>query len=114
VKAKSIGIEVAAKKAGLEGIYDTYYRGLSNDSSHPTLVAMDRYTDKDAEGEFVGLKWSPDASDVGDTMGIGCTGAIYLVVFALKFLGLKAMPAELDDIWEAYVSLVKDSGAPAH
>jgi hypothetical protein len=107
--AKAIGIESAAKRAGLHGIYNTYYRGLSNDSAHPSLSAMNRHTDLDPNGEVIGLKWAPDARDIRDTLSVICTTGVYLAAVALELFGIRESPVQLEAIWETYKKLIDEA-----
>jgi len=105
---KAIGIESAAKRAGLHEIYNTYYRGLSNDSAHPSLPAMNRHTDLDPNGEVIGLKWTPGAQDISDTLSVICTTGVYLAAVALELFGVKEAPVQLEAIWETYKRLIDE------
>jgi Family of unknown function (DUF5677) len=108
---EGVKIFAAAKKASLQDIYETYYRGLSNDAAHPSITALNRHLKADDAGEIVGLHWGPDASDIGDTMNHACTAAIYLVAYAQQIVDDASVFDGFDGCWGKYKSLIEATGA---
>lgn len=102
---EALQIEATARKAGLKEIYDTYYRGLSNDSSHPSLTALKRHVEQNG-GQVVGLNWGPNASDVGDTINQACTAAVYVVKLASDLFGGEKIGNDFERCWAMYKHLI--------
>ena len=75
----SLQIAHAAELAGLTGIYDTYYRGLSNDTPHPSVVALNHHMDADENGLIRGLRWGSDVLDVENTIMAVCTTTMHTI-----------------------------------
>jgi hypothetical protein len=106
IAAKSVAIFDAATRAGLKHIYDTYYRGLSNDSSHPSITALNRHVESNDTGEVMGLKWGPDVHDVRFMLNAACTACVYLVFFATEIFKQNEIFVAFESCWEAYKRLV--------
>jgi hypothetical protein len=104
--AGQISIADAARSAGLIDVYDTYYRGLSNDAAHPSVTALNRYVEGDERDEIIGLRWGPEVSDVQDTVACICTAAIYLIVFVNEACGFADLEAQMGRCWTDYKKLV--------
>lgn len=101
----------AAKLAGLTEIYDTYYRGLSNDAAHPSVVALNRHVDTNEKGEVIGFRWGPSANDVKDTLMAACTASIYLVNWAKDIFGSEQTANDLGRCWATYKKLALEESA---
>jgi Family of unknown function (DUF5677) len=79
-KAEQLKWKGAANAAGLGNVYDVLYRGLSNDSAHPSLIALKRYYEVNENNTE--LRWGPaalDKKDIEDTLVASCTACWYLV-----------------------------------
>ena len=109
IQPKAIGIFAAAERAELVDIYNTYYRGLSNDSSHPSITALNRYVESLPSGAIVNLKWLPNPTDLEDAANNICTAAIYIIAYANEFFGDGGTPQSLADAWQSYKGLVEAS-----
>lgn len=109
IDARPVSIVEAARLAGLTEIYDTYYRGLSNDAAHPSITALNRHVEADSTNVIRGLRWGPDVSDVGDTVNSACTGCIYLVAWINDLFGLTDVGADLGRCWDEYKRLIQYS-----
>jgi hypothetical protein len=68
-------ISKVASDAGLADIYNTYYRGLSNDAAHPSVISLGRHMD-DQSNRFV---WGPEPDQVGETIEAACTAVFFLI-----------------------------------
>jgi hypothetical protein len=112
VETQDLTIAYAARTAELTSIYDVYYRGLSNDSAHPSIVALNRHVDADQRGEIKRLRWGPDVADIEDTLLATCTAAVYLIFWAKEVLDGEEISAELDGCWEEYKRLVGATKVP--
>jgi hypothetical protein len=102
IAAKSIQIFDMAERAGLKETYDVYYRGLSNDSSHPSMTALNRHV----EGNK--LKWGPDVHDVRYMLKAACTACVYLVFFATKIFNQNEIFEAFESCWATYKRLVEE------
>lgn len=114
---EEVKIFMAARKAELEDIYNTYYRGLSNDAAHPSVTALNRHVEADANGVVTGLKFGPAAADVGDTVLAICTGAVYLIHLTNQMLAEPGVTTKFGECWAEYKRLVhataqKEGSAP--
>jgi hypothetical protein len=68
-------IAKVASDAGLTAVYETYYRGLSNDAAHPSLAALGCHFD-DENHKFL---WGPEPERVAETISAACTAMLYLI-----------------------------------
>jgi hypothetical protein len=107
MSAKQINIADAARSAGLIDIYDTYYRGLSNDASHPSVTALNRHVEADELNTIVGLRWGPEVPDIQDTVSCVCTAAIYLIFWISEFCGFRDLEDRLGRCWADYKKLIE-------
>ena len=110
-EATQVNIADAARIAGLTEIYDTYYRGLSNDAAHPSITALNRYTEADRDNNIIGLRWGPDVPDVGRTLSDLCTAFIYLLAWTREFFAISDLQEELERYWTDYKQLVESAKA---
>jgi hypothetical protein len=94
-----------AKLAGLSGVYDVYYRGLSNDAAHPSLIALKRFWD--AKENNVTLRYGPDVGDVKDTLIAACTAFWYLVAWTAERLEHDENNEKLRQCFERYKQLIE-------
>jgi hypothetical protein len=105
IAAKSVRTFDAAKRAGLKDIYDTYYRGLSNDSSHPSITALNRHVESNHAGLVTGLKWGPNVDDVRYMLSAACTACVYLVSFAIEIFKQNEIAVAFEGCWATYKRL---------
>jgi hypothetical protein len=108
IAAKSIQIFNMAAGAGLKEVYDAYYRGLSNDSSHPSITALNRHVESNDTGEVTGLKWGPDVHDVRYMLNAACTACVYLVFFATEIFKQNEIFVAFESCWETYKRLSEE------
>ena len=47
----------------MDVIYQGFYRGLSTDSAHPTVMSTSSHFERDSDGSPVGLLWGPELND---------------------------------------------------
>lgn len=106
LQSEPLQIARAAELAGLTDIYDTYYRGLSNDAAHPSVTALNRHVSADKSGFIMGLRWGPDVTDVEDTLMAACTGAVYVIYLAKEMLDREDISDGLDRCWAEYKRLI--------
>jgi hypothetical protein len=106
VKGAALVIRAAAKIAGLEAVYDTYYSALSNDSVHPSLTSLRRHLSSDAESS--GFRWGPEVpvSEVGDAVSYACTACIYLIQMAHDRFDTGDLGDRIGEAWEQYKKLI--------
>jgi hypothetical protein len=103
VEARAVKILGAAKRANLEEVYNTYYRG----AAHPSITSLNRHLKVNANEEVEGLHWGPNAADVADTMNNSCTAAIYLAAYAQRLVQKHGVFDGLDQCWDRYKALVE-------
>lgn len=108
VDAETLKFERAAQIAGLTEVYDTFYRGLSNDAAHPSVTSLNRHVEADEDRVITGLRWGPDVQDVGGTVSFACTAAVHLIVFAMNMLNQDEKMIGLDRCWEEYKRLINE------
>jgi hypothetical protein len=107
IEARSVSVIEVARLAGMSEIYDTYYRGLSNDAAHPSITALNRHVEAGVGNVVTGLRWGPDVSDVGDTVNNACTACVYLVAWARDLFDLPDIDAQLESCWKEYKRLIQ-------
>jgi hypothetical protein len=105
--AKPLIWKEVANSAGLGNVYDVYYRGLSNDAAHPSLIALKRYCDVDENNEFKGFHWGPDVKDVEATLMASRTACWYLVVWTAERVEHPEIKEKLDRCSEEYKRLIE-------
>ncbi len=62
-EGRSMAISDAARRANMMNIYEGFYRGLSTDSAHPTVMSISSHWDKDADDKPCGILWGPEVRD---------------------------------------------------
>jgi len=113
VKEESLNVWQAAKSAGLGGVYDVYYRGLSNDAAHPSLTALNCYLDVDKNKQIKGFRGGPDVTDVEETLIASCTACGYLVAWMAESVEHPEIKERLDRCSEEYKRLIEVANAAA-
>jgi Family of unknown function (DUF5677) len=79
-KGQRLNWKDVAHWAGLDAIYNVYYRGLSGDAAHPSSTALKRYYKVD--GNNVELQFGPkalDQKDIEETLIASCAACWPLV-----------------------------------
>jgi hypothetical protein len=99
-KGKQLGISDAADSAEMRMMYDGFYKGLSNDSAHPTLMSLRALWDMDESTNTVrGLQWGPATvgpEALDDTLELLSLVGICLIEQANKMLKNDKITAELE------------------
>jgi hypothetical protein len=108
IAAKPIQIFDMAVCAGLKDFYDTYYRPLSNDSSHPSMTALNRHVESNDTGVVTGLKWGPDVHDVRYMLKAACTACVCLIFFATEIFKQNEIFAAFESCWATYKRLIEE------
>lgn len=103
ITAKPIQIFNMAVCAGLKDTYDVYYRGLSNDSAHPSMTALNRHVESNK------LKWGPDVHDVRYMLKAACTACVYLIFFATEIFKQNEIFVPFESCWETYKRLIEEA-----
>jgi hypothetical protein len=78
----ALQIRLVATRAGLDHVYDGFYRGLSTDAAHPTLLSLNNHFDTDSTGKLKSLRWGPDFNDalsIDDTLSLAALAGLILV-----------------------------------
>ena len=114
-EAKSSGPKLSildtAKAAAFEQFYDTFFRGISDDTVHASLAALKRHVRTDNKGHFAGFQWGPDAPHVADTLMATAFGWAHLITLCYEVFGEDALMPGFDQCWTEYQRLERDGGA---
>jgi hypothetical protein len=110
-KPGKLRIEQMMEGMAFGDIYDTYFRGLSGDSAHTTILSLDRHTVSNDAGEMVGTKWGPDLTDTDNTLMTLCSVMFYLLLWVDSTLALGVGSAEIGSCWEEYKRLAGEVAA---
>jgi len=114
-EAKSSGPTLSifdiAKAASLEQFYDTFFRGISDDTVHASLAALKRHVRMDDKGHFAGFQWGPDAPHVSDTLMATAFGWAHLIALCYEVFGEDALMPGFDQCWSEYQRLERDGVA---
>ncbi len=103
-----INLSDLATKHGMGEIYDTFYRGLSGDAAHPTIMSLNRHAALDSDGWLIGLRWGPDVDDVDDTVMAVCGAAFHLLWWAQEAFGSPDERAEFESCWAIYKLITEE------
>lgn len=95
-------IAQVAKDAELTPIYDTFYRGLSNDSAHLSVVSLNRHLNEETSS----FLWGPEPEQMVDTLSALCTALFYLVTGIRAHFNELECP-ELEALWAEYKRLLR-------
>ena len=99
---RTLVVEAAAKAAGLQSVYDVYYRSLSNDSAHPSLTSLRRFVDEGAGGEIRGFRLDPEVSDMENTVATIAVMGVYLTKYGCDLVEGEGIGAEMEACWALY------------
>jgi Family of unknown function (DUF5677) len=108
-RAEKLKWKEVANLAGLGNVYDVYYRGLSNDAAHPSLIALKRYCEVDENNELKGFRWGPDVDvkDVEAALTASFTACLYLVVWMAERVEHPEIKEKLDRCFEEFKQLIE-------
>jgi hypothetical protein len=112
-KAEPLKWKEVANSAGLANAYNVFYRGLSNDAAHPSLIALKRYCAVDENNEFMQFHWGPDGKDVEETLVASCTACWYLVAWMGERVEYTGIKERLGRCFEEYKRLIEVANAAA-
>ncbi len=93
-------------------VYNTFFRGLSNDSAHVSVVSLDRHAEA-KDRVVTGLKFGPEVSDVEDTLGQACTACIYLINWTHEKFSID-LGEQFGRCWEVYKALIREMERNLH
>jgi hypothetical protein len=110
IKAEPLHIWEVANAAGLLDIYNVYYRGLSNDSAHPSVAALNHYVEADESEQVTHFCFGPDVADVEDALFAACTAGLYLITLAKEFFGHAEIAEMSISLLKPHTRLDKKSG----
>ena len=112
-KPGKLPIEQLMEGMELGDIYDTYFRGLSGDSAHTTVLSLGRHAVADPDGVMTGTKWGPDLSETENTLMTVCSVMFYLLHWVQQTLGKAIQADEIEAFWTEYKRLVEKANRPA-
>jgi len=105
-KAEKLPIERIMQGMELGDIYDTFFRGLSGDAVHTTILSLQRHCVVDAQNDVVGTKWGPDVTDTAQTLMTLCSVMFYLLSWGRNSLTKEDGADEMEAAWAEYKNLV--------
>jgi hypothetical protein len=106
-KTEQLVWKEVADSAGVGDVYDVYYRGLSNDAAHPSLIALKRYCEVDEKNELKGFRWGPGVKDVEATLEASCTACWYLVVWMAERVERPEITEKLGRCFTEFTRLIE-------
>ncbi len=77
-RAEGLKVWQMASQAGLEQVYNVYYRSLSHEATHPSVSSLERFVAQD-ETDIRGFRHGPDVADVGYVVATACVVAFYII-----------------------------------
>ena len=89
----------------LGDIYDTYFRGLSGDASHTTVLSLNRHAGQDSNGMMIGTRWGPNDAETAATLMTLCSIMFYLLHWVTDTLAARQGDAELERCCAEYKRL---------
>jgi len=95
------GLEELAILAGMHSHY-AFYRQLSADSAHPSLHSIDRYLDKNDDGDWAGFVLGPDNTGVHEALSLACHALVTALAAFGQFIGETEDDAPLSQVYQRY------------
>lgn len=105
-KPEKLPVERLMQDMELGEIYDTYFRGLSGDAAHTTVLSLQRHCITDAQNNLIGTKWGPDGSDTTGTLMTLCSIMFYLLSWGRNSLTGESGAEEMGAAWSEYKKLI--------
>jgi hypothetical protein len=102
---QSLAVYEVARQAGMTVTYESYYRGLSTDSAHPTVLSLSSIWQIDPDGRPTGVLWGPEVRDVSDTLEILALFGILLLDQVNLLIGDKDAERTSLDLSRKYLQL---------
>ena len=100
-----IGLEKLAQLADLHPNY-AFYKDVSAGSAHPSLNSLDRYLDRNADGDWGGFVVGPSSAEaIGTTLNLACHALISGLAGFGHLIGRSEDDQRLFDLNERYKSL---------
>ncbi len=102
-QGRAIGLEALSILGGMHPNY-AFYRQLSADSAHPSLHAIDRYLDKNDQGDWIdGFVIGPDNDGIRPALTMACQALITaLAAFGELLAERSTEDHELAAVYERY------------
>ena len=97
-------LEELAILAGMHAHY-AFYRQLSADSAHPSLHSIDRYLDKNVDGDWVGFVLGPDNVGVHDALSLACHSMVTALAGFGQLIGATEDDEPLLQVYQRYRSV---------
>lgn len=98
IEKASTKIADLARKADVEALYQTIYRLTSGDAAHPTLGALSRHVEEDANGYIRGLKFGPDVGDLEKTLFDAISVLGFAIDAVVKLFQIQNVEGELSEL----------------
>ena len=101
-KKPALGFEKLAQLAGLHPNY-AFYKEVSASSAHPSLNSLDRYLDRNADGDWQGFVVGPSTAEaIGTTLNLACHALISGLAGFGQLIGRSEDDQRLFDLNEQY------------
>lgn len=107
-EGRPLAIRATAIRAGMDVSYQGFYRGLSTDSAHPTVMSISSHFSREPSGRPTGLLWGPEIQDndrVQDTMYIIALVGIQLIDTINTLIGDSDVNRESHRLSRMYLKL---------
>jgi Family of unknown function (DUF5677) len=105
LKKQTLGLEQLAQLAGLHPNF-AFYKELSASSAHPSLYSIERYLDRNADGDWQGFVTGPEAQEhIGMALNLACHALISALAAFGQVIGASEDDPKLFDLNEQYKTL---------
>jgi hypothetical protein len=103
-KGRAVGLEDLARSSGL---YPNYfaYKELSAHSAHSSLNSLERYLDRNPDGDWEGFVFGPESDRIKDAIDLACQALFSALTVVGHFLGPSEEDQPLYDLYERYLAL---------
>ena len=102
---QTFGLEKLAQLAGLHPNY-AFYKEVSANSAHPSLNSLERYLDRNANGDWQGFILGPETEEnIGTALNLACHALISSLAAFGQLMGESEDDQRLFILNEKYISL---------
>jgi hypothetical protein len=101
-KPKDMKLATIADQHGTSALYNTVYRLTSGDGPHPTLRALERYTEVSSDSASARFKFEPSKSDLPSTLLLAASPMLLVISLIVEWFELTAFVPEFEECIAAY------------